>query len=451
MSAAIDATGELADWATELKYADLPPDLLHAASRGLIDTVAVILAGSSEEAAERATIVAESQGGTAEAQVLGGRLRTSASLAALVNGTAAHALDYDDTQGSVHGHPSAVIVPAALAVAESVRASGRSLVEAFVVGTEVMGKAGRMLTEVPYKEGWHLTSVLGPLGAGAAAGKLLGLNPEQFRVALGIAVSQSSGSRQNFGTMTKPFHVGWSAHGGVLAALLAATGFTANPDMLTAPMGLTKLFAGDSTRWRETRPGSPFELVDPGLAMKVYPCCAGTHCALDATFECRTEMSTEDLRLIEQIEVNVHATGLVPLIYDRPTTGLEGKFCLRYVVAAALQDGSISLETFDDDRVRDGVYAALMDRVRVYQDPTVEDRFAEVTVRVPGREAVSSRVQIVKGSPTKPMSDEDLDLKFASCAQRVVSEGPSKEALLLLRDIESLADVSELTALLALN
>ena len=450
MSASNDATAELAEWATGFGYADAPAELLRAAGRGLIDTIGVILAGAPEETALRAGLVARSQGGKPESSVLGTDLRTSASLAALVNGTAAHALDYDDTQGNVHGHPSAVIVPAALAVAESVQATGKQLVEAFVVGTEVMGKAGRMLGSVPYQKGWHLTSVLGPLGAAAAAGKLLGLSIEQFRVALGIAVSQASGSRQNFGTMTKPFHIGWSAHGGVLAAMLAANGYTANEDMLTAPLGLTTLFDGDAERWSSARPGEPFELVDPGLNMKVYPCCAGTHCALDATFECREQLSETDLAAIEQIDVNVHATGLVPLIYDYPATGLQGKFCLRYVMSAALQDGQITVETFDDDRVRDGVYAGLMDRVKVFQDPTIEERFAEVIVHIPGREPVRSRVQEVKGSATKPMTDDDLDKKFLACSQRVISSGSAKEALVRLRAVEQIRTVSDLAALFVL-
>jgi 2-methylcitrate dehydratase PrpD len=442
-----DPTAEVAEWIAALKYEDISEEARHAAQRAIIDTIAVILAGSTEEGVKLTAAVAEAEGGVATCHVLGTRTRTSTSLAALVNGTAAHALDYDDTQSNVIGHPSAVIVPAALAVAEAVNASGPDLIEAYVAGLEVMGKAGRMLGHVPYNFGWHMTSVVGPLGAAAAAGKLMGLGPEELQVALGIAASQSSGSRQNFGTMTKPFHVGWAAHGGVIAAMLAAQGYTANRQMLTAPLGLTTLFQGDARRWEPGTLGRPLEILGPGLAMKQYPCCAGTHCALDATFECRAELAPEDIEVIERVEVRVHATGLVPLIYDWPTTGLEAKFCLRYVVSAALIEGAITLDTFDDERI--SAYTPLMERVSIIVDQEVQERFADVTVHIAGREPVRRRVEEVQGSPSKPLSDAVLDDKFMDCARRAVQEDASLTALSSLRQLDRLDDVANLMKVLS--
>jgi 2-methylcitrate dehydratase PrpD len=242
-------TRDVADWVarTSIEPAEAPA-VAGAARAGIIDTVATILAGVDEPVSR---IVAETVAEDRAAPIadrVGARLRTSMEGAALVNGTSGHALDYDDVSRSVIGHPSVVVLPAALAAAQGVGASGRDLLEAYVIGVEVMAKLGRAMGTAHYRTGWHATSTAGTLGAAMAVGKLLRLGPEPLQHALAIAASEASGSRQNFGTMTKPFHPGHAARCGVLAARLAQKGMTGDTTILEAPLGYFALFSYGEAR-----------------------------------------------------------------------------------------------------------------------------------------------------------------------------------------------------------
>lgn len=322
--------------------------------RAVLDLLGVMLAGSREPAARLMLDYARAQGVPADdgaATVIGGGIKLGASLAALVNGTAGHSLDLDDI-GLQAGHVSTAIVPAALAVAETVCATGAELVTALALGYEVTHRLTKVYGDNlagPYAFGYHKPSVYAVFGATAAAARLLGLDAERTGYALGIAASQAGGLRVNFGTMTKPMHAGNSNRTGVEAALLARAGFTASHSALEGRYGWHEVLCrGGGELGRVTGSWDTPLAIEVGMIYKAFPCCGANHYAIDGVLHL---MAAEGLNHadVEQITVSIHGPYLDDvLVYPWPRTGLEGKFSLAYNVAAALVDGAVTLATFDD-------------------------------------------------------------------------------------------------------
>jgi 2-methylcitrate dehydratase PrpD len=425
-----------------------------AAARALLDTVGVTLAGAAEPAARIVQRVIAQDGG-GPCRVLGTDLRASAGNAALANGTAAHALDYDDMCFVSLAHPSAPLVAAALAAAEVAGASGTALLDAYVVGFELEGRLGRAMNPRHYQRGWHCTSTLGTIGAAAAASRLLGLGVSATGHALAIAASEASGLKENFGTMVKPLHAGLAARNGVIAALLAQAGMTASGAAIDGPQGFLAAFdseqpslaavAGDlGTRW---------EIVDTGITVKLYPSCAGTHPTLDALLDLkrREPFSAEQ---VEAIEIGVDTIVPTILIYDRPSSGLEGKFSMPFCAAAAVVHGGVGTATFDAAHLCDPAIVAMQERVTMRVDPTLDASApsltqARVTVRLRDGRALTASANGARGYPERPASDEELAAKFTSCATPTLSAAHAARALAALGDVESIADVRTLTTVCA--
>ncbi|MDP1717240.1 MAG: MmgE/PrpD family protein, partial [Burkholderiales bacterium] len=276
-------TLELAQRINALRYEDLPQDAVHWAKVGLLDTVGVTLAGSTDPGTR---IVARSlASGAGPSLVFGSQQRVGALDAALINGTAAHALDFDDCNNTLAGHPSAPILPALFALADEHGARGSDFIAAYIAGFETECKIALGVNFYQYTHGWHPTTTIGVFGAAAACARLLRLSDEQTATALAIAASLASGIKSNFGTMTKPLHVGHCARNGLFAALLARDDFTASPVAFEHKQGYFEVFNGagnyDATKilpaW-----GKPWDIVEPGIAIKQYPCCGSTHPAIDA-------------------------------------------------------------------------------------------------------------------------------------------------------------------------
>jgi 2-methylcitrate dehydratase PrpD len=423
-----------------------------AAARALLDTVGVTLAGAAEPAARIVQRVVE-QDGTGPCRVLGTALRASAGNAALANGTAAHALDYDDMCFVSLAHPSAPLVAAALAVAEVTGASGRALLDAYVVGFELEGRLGRAMNPRHYQRGWHCTSTLGTIGAAAAASRLLGLDARATGHALSIAASEASGLKENFGTMVKPLHAGLAARNGVVAALLAQAGMTASSAAIDGPQGF--LAAMDSEQPSldafAADLGARWEIVDTGITVKLYPSCAGTHPTLDALLNLQR---SEGFAASEVEAIEIGVDNIVPtiLIYDRPSSGLEGKFSMPFCAAAAVVHGRVGIETFDVVQLRDPAVVALQARVTMRVDPTLDASApsltqARVTVRLRDGRVLTASANGARGYPERPASDEELANKFTSCASQTLSAAQAVDALAKLRDVESIADIRTLTEL----
>jgi 2-methylcitrate dehydratase PrpD len=445
----------LAAWAAGEEFDKLPEAAVRAARRAILDTLGVMLAGAPETTAQRVRTVIGTRG-QGPATVAGTAMRASAEDAALANGTAAHALDYDDVQASLSGHPSAPILPAVLALGEGHGAPGTALLTAFAVGVEVEAKLGRAMNPGHYETGWHATSTLGVLGAAAASARILGLPAAGIAQALAIAASMASGIKANFGTDVKPLHAGHAARCGVEAARLAAAGFTGNLHALEHDDGFGAAYGtANAPAWDLATAGlgAPHELVDPGVGVKRYPACASTHQALDATLALAREHDI-DPGSVEAIACGVYYLAPHQLIYDGARTPLEGKFSMPYCVAVALLDGTVGLAQFTDARVRRADVQALMPRVRMFVHPEqatrdcLPTRFTEVTIALRDGRRLQHRVQVAKGQPKNPLTDAELAAKFRDCASRILPAAQAEALLAAVGRLEALADVAVLGRLL---
>jgi 2-methylcitrate dehydratase PrpD len=446
----------LASYASGESFAKLPEATVRAARRAILDTLGVMLAGAPEDTAVRARALIEHRRTSDEATIVGTALRASMEDATLVNGVAAHALDYDDVQASLSGHPSVPVLPPALALAERRRASGAALLTAFVVGVEIEAKLGRAVNPAHYEAGWHATSTLGVFGAAAAAGSLLGLNAEAMTRALAIAASMSSGIKANFGTDCKPWHGGHAARCGLEAAQLAAAGFTGNPYVLEHDSGFGSTHgAGMKPDWELTVAGlgAPHEVASPGIGVKRFPACASTHQALDAVLDLIAQHAIDPAR-VDAVECGVSYSAPHQLIYDHAHTGLQGKFSMQYCVAAALLDRTVGLAQFADERVQRPDVQALMPKVRMFVHPeqttreSLPNRFSEVTITLADGKKLQRRVDQAKGQPRNPLTDAELDVKFRDAAGRVLPKDRVEAVLASVRTLETVPDFGAVARLL---
>jgi 2-methylcitrate dehydratase PrpD len=447
----------LAAYATAESFERLPAEAVSAARLAILDTLGVTLAGSVEDTAVRARALIAHRRSAEEATILGTSLRGCVEDAAFANGTASHALDYDDVQASLSGHPSAPILSPTLAVAERAGASGRALITAFVAGVEIESKIGRAINPAHYEVGWHSTATCGVFGAAAATAKLLGLSFDRTVHAMAIAASMASGIKANFGTDGKPLHVGHASRCGVEAALLAQAGFVGNPAALEHVDGFGSTHGGGAKpMWEQTVTGlgAPHEIVDPGIGVKRFPACASTHQSLDAVLALIDEHAI-DPASVEAVECAVHYMAPHQLIHDRAQTGLEGKFSMPYTVSVALLDRTVGMAQFADERVRRADVQAFMPKVRMFVHPEqttrecLPTRFSEVTITLKGGTRLVRRVSQAKGQPKNPLTVGDLELKFRDCAARVLPADRVESALATVGTLESVPDVSVLARMLA--
>jgi 2-methylcitrate dehydratase PrpD len=447
----------LAAYSTAEAFEKLPEAAVRAARLAILDTIGVMLAGALEDTAVRARALLAHRRGTEEATVAGTPLRAPVEDAAFANGTAAHALDYDDVQASLSGHPSAPILCPTLAVAERAGASGAALVTAFVVGVEVEAKLGRALNPAHYEVGWHATATCGVFGAAAATAKLLGLSAERTAHALAIAASMASGIKANFGTDCKPLHVGHASRCGVEAALLAQAGFTGNPDALEHDDGFGSTHGGGSKpQWDLVTIdlGAPHEIVDPGIGVKRYPSCASTHQSLDATLALMEEHGVVPAA-VDAVECGVFYLAPHQLIYGRADTGLQGKFSMPYCVSVALLDRTVGLAQFADERVQRADVQAFMPKVRMFVHPEqttrecLPTRFSEVTITLRDGRRLQKRVVQAKGQPKNPLTVSELEAKFRDAATRVLPAARAEAILAAVQTLEAVPDVSALARLLS--
>jgi 2-methylcitrate dehydratase PrpD len=425
-----------------------PPAARAAAARAVLDTVGVTLAGASEPAARIVAQVATPDP-TGPCGVLGTRARGIAVAAALANGTAAHALDFDDMCFVSLAHPSAPLVAAALAAAELVDAPGRALLDAYIVGFEIEGRLGRTMNPRHYERGWHCTSTLGTIGAAAAASRLLGLDADAAAHAIAIAASEASGLKENFGTMVKPLHAGLAARNGLLAALLAQAGLSASADAVAGAQGF--LVAMSSERDAAALDaiaadlGARWEIVDTGITVKLYPSCAATHPMLDVLLDLRREHQFTGAD-VDAIFVGVDPITPTVLMHDHPTTGLQAKFSMPFCAAAAASRGHVGIETFDDHTLRDPSVDAVRSRVTMSVDATLDSGAppltqARVRVRLRDGRVLERLASGARGYAERPASDDELGRKFLSCATRVLVDAAAQEALDALRAIETARSV----------
>jgi 2-methylcitrate dehydratase PrpD len=452
-------TDQLARFA--LEGTRIPDDVRRLATNHLVDGIAVMLAGATEASGRLVREHLREVGGEAQATVLGATLRAPQQLAAWANGTAGHAMDYDDTQlatdpRSVYGlltHPTVPVLAGALAVAERTGASGSALLEAYIVGVEVACRVADAVNPRHYRDGFHSTATIGGFGAAAAAARLLGCDLDTTLRAFGLAASMSAGLRENFGTMTKPFHAGRAAENGVFAVLLARRGWTAAKDILEAKRGFYSAAAGGYDPSKiEGKLGNPYFFSEPGISIKPYPSGSLSHPAQDMLLDLVREHEIKPDQ-VERIDVGVNSHVPNALIYARPSTALEGKFSLQFQMAIGVLERRAGIAQFVDEKVREPRTRALMERVHVYVDPEIEalgynEMRMKVDITLKDGRRLSGYADKAKGHPKKPMSRDDLREKFMDCAGLVMSSQQAESALEHLWAISQIDRVTDLTPML---
>ena len=426
------------------------------ARSAIIDTLGCALAGTSEPCVRLLLAtpgIAEAPG---SALVFGTQKRTSALDAALVNGTASHALDYDDVSGVMGGHHSAPVTAPIFALGEELHLSGLRALAAYVLGVETEVRLSRAVNFHHYDKGWHPTATLGTFGAAAASAHLLGLDVGRTAMALALAASFASGIKANFGTMTKPLHVGHVARNGLLAALLAARGFEANPAALEHKQGWLRVFNGEGNYALEPvleNWGSPWEIEAADVGLKQFPCCGSTHPAIAMMLALVRE---EGLRsdAVRSIEILAHRRRLPHTDNPDPRTPLAAKFSMQYVTARALVDGAVRLDAFEEAAVMQDRVRRLLPLIRVRPHPDMPDAGAkqfgaEVVATLHDGRRLSRRVDhLVCRGADDPMSSEELFEKFESCAERAQARDQVAPLFERLETLEAVADLGQVTRLL---
>ncbi len=445
------------DYVRGLAYQDVPPAIVQKAKDVILDEIGVILAASRYPAGKIATEIAREQGGSPQSSIMGADLKTSMVNAALANGIMAHAEDYDDVGLAIGGHPSVPMLPAVLALGEKCKASGKEVVEAYLVGFEVESRIGRgIMPSGHYQRGWHATATNGTLGAAAAGAKLLKLDVQQARMALAIAASQSSGLRQNFGTMTKPFHAGHAARSGVVAAMLASMGFTGHADIIEEKLGYCNVLKGDVAPCAVEKIteglGETYEIITSGVIIKIYPSCGETHAPVDTLLKVmrKHNIAAKD---IASIDCTVGELINTVAFYTEPKTGLEGKFSLEYCLARTALDGTLTLEDFTEKRVNEPRVQAFMKKVKRHIDPDPSMRGllpAKIDIKLTdGRQVSELNTGQIKGYPEQPLTRDELAAKYKDCARIVLASKEVERSLEFIENLESMKDISELMSVIS--
>ncbi len=416
------------------KQRPLPPDVLDQAKMCLVDWMGVALGAHTEGAAVTTRRMADAWGASGKAQILMSGTTTPA-LAALVNGTMSHCLDYDDAHTEGAGHISAVVWAATLAMAQHHQLSGKDALAAFVTGFEVMARLGRggmqgMGRNLQLK-GFHPTSVLGRLGAAAAASVVLGLSEERVAHALGVAATTAGGLTASFGTMSKPFHAGKAAMDGILAAQLAAEGFDAATHLLDAEKGLQGTFIQDGSAPIPTvRYDDGWEILRNGF--KPYACCRSIHASVDAAHKLAPQLNG---KTVTHVHARVHRGATAPAHHFNPTTPLQGKFSFPFCLALALRGYRVVATDFCTERLIDPAIRDIIPCVEVEEIPHQARWEAHIDVSLADGETLHTDQDIVLGHPDNPMRWKDMADKFSALVEPVL--GTDTEPLLdTLRQVE---------------
>jgi 2-methylcitrate dehydratase PrpD len=458
------STRAVVDFVLTARLDTFPAEVLVQAKRCLIDGFAVILAGSSTHGSAIVRRHVQAVGNGRGASIFGPqRISASAPHAALANGAAGHALDFDDTQLSTtpdrtYGlltHPTVPALASALAAAEELHASGAAFLEAFLTGFEVECKIAEAIDPDHYRRGFHSTGTAGTFAGAASTTRLLNLDRERAAHAIGIAASMAAGLRVNFGSMTKPLHAGRAAENGIVAARLAADGFTAGDDGLDGRWGYFQVLGGGADLQRLVGAlGRPHSIVSPGVSVKPYPCGSLSHPSMDAMLKLVTDNNVRADQ-IKAIRLKAGSNILEPLRYKTAKTELEAKFCVPFLLGVIALRRKAGIQEFTDEYVASAPIQQMMPKVSTVFDPAIEamgfDKIRSIVEvdLVDGRTLVQSSDERYRGSPAWPFTMAELRDRFADCAAPVLSKDRIQRALDQIDAVEKLADIGELTRTLA--
>ncbi|MGA2955516.1 MAG: MmgE/PrpD family protein [Thermodesulfobacteriota bacterium] len=441
----MEVTKALSEYIVSLKFSDLPGDVVEGAKTCFLDWLGVTLSGSKEPLTDILLQTGEAQGGKPLATIVGRNKKTSLLQAALINGSASHALDFDDVHLGMMGHPSAPVFPAILALGEWKKSSGKDFIAAFIAGFEAECRISSIVYPEHYLCGWHATGTLGHFGAAAGCANLLGLTPSQTVYALGIAGTQASGIKQVFGTMCKPFHAGKAAMNGLLAALLAEKGFTSSTDMLEGGKGFSKVF---STRMD---PPKALERLGEDYAIRAvifkrHASCFETHPAIDAVLALKEEQGlTADQ--VDSIHLEAYTVACDIAGIPTPKTGLEGKFSLAFCVALALGDGDTGEPSFNNEKVRDPRLVALQDKVNITPDPGLSPSRAKIKIFTKDGRILEKFMETLDLSKDREKMKKDLTRKFHDLSTPILGVEKTETLISKIRRLDKVSNLGTLTRL----
>ncbi|MFH0845540.1 MAG: MmgE/PrpD family protein [Pseudomonadota bacterium] len=441
-------TEKLANLVYGTQYADLPEKAVNASKQCFLDCIGVALAGCTHPIAQILESYLSEVGGNPQSTVLGLGSKTSTVNAALADGILGHALDYDDYAFPAIGHPTVTVLPAVLALGEHLDSSGKDLILAFVIGFEVFMITGGVVNPGHWYKGFHATGTLGALGAAAASCKLLSLDKAQIVNALGIAASGAAGLKQNFGTMTKPFHAGHAAETGVKAALLAKRGLTAAKDAFEGRLGFANVLTDKRDFGYLDNLGNPWAIAGPGLFFKQSPSCSGTAAgiwALESLIK-EHDIKPDD---VERIDAGTNPGGPEQLIYTEPKNALQAKFSMQFCLALMLTGRKTRLADFTDEMVQDPVMVDLMKRINLVVDPELTERvpleWVDKTTRVVIRMKDGRRFE--RTADLKQLTSENLIDKYEECAGLLLPQSQVRQSIEVIRNLEAQKDVARLLEL----
>ncbi len=445
-------TEKLANFVVRTAYEGISGEAVRKAKECILDCVGVIVAGTTDPIKVPVRQFLEEVGGNKHATIMGLGGKTSVTGAALANGIFGHVLDYDDTNQIFIGHATVVVVPAILALAEKLKLSGKDVITAYMVGTEVQWRLGDALVQAGnhYAKGWHSTCTIGSFGATAAAAKLLRLDAEATSRAFGIVASEAAGFQQQFGTHCKPFHAGRANEIGVRAALLAKGGFTSAKSALEGSVGYLRLVADEYDLDKIDNFARPWGILEPsfgrGINLKTHPICASGIGAVEG-MQSLMQLHGIAADQVESVECRVRPGSLNILRHHDPRSGLEAKFSVEYWMAITLLEGRLGLRQTTDEAVRQPAVRDLIKKVSVVPDPSIHVATAKIKIHVKTKDGRSfdTAYYPAKGSAENPMSEQELVEKFRECADwGGLPKSSTDRALDLLLGLERLTNIEAL-------
>ena len=438
--AAISAA--LARFVTDSHWREVPAHVRHETERATLNWLGCALGGCHDETVNRLYEALRDFAGPPQATLLGRAEKSDALTAALINAVSSNVLDFDDSHLATVIHPTAVVAPALLALAEHRRVSGAEFLHALALGIECACRIGNAVGPAHYEKGWHISGTCGVFGAAVAAGKLLGLDAQRMNWALGIAAASASGLRLQLGSMAKCHNLGNAAKSGLNAALMAARGFTSSERALEAPRGFLNVLADAPDAGAVTRGlGEHWELLT--LAYKPYPCGVVIHPVIDACLDLRATHAM-DAAAVTRIEVTVNPLASKLCGNPAPRDGLEAKLSIAHSVAVALTDGAAGVAQYLDARVADPAVIALRDKVALNTDAAIGKEQARVRITLAHGTGYELFVEHARGSSGRPLSDADLETKFRGLAAGASAPAQIDAVLTICNALESCADVGDL-------
>jgi 2-methylcitrate dehydratase PrpD len=444
-SSSASVTRRLAAWAVSSRKEDVPSAIRREALRTVLNWTGCAVGGSRHETVEIAIRALKPFSGPEQASVLGRKDRLDVLNASLMNGISSHIFDFDDTDLRTIVHPAGPVAPALLALAEYRPYSGADFLHALTVGVEVECRIANAVYPQHYDVGWHITGTVGPFGAAAAAGKVLGLSEQQMVWALGLAATQPVGLREMFGTMTKSFHPGRASQNGLMSALLAGQNFTSSDQPLEAARGWANVLSTARNYHAITdKLGEQYQIAFNSY--KPFPCGVVIHPAIDGSIQLRTQNHlTADQ--IDHIDLSIHPLVLELTGKKEPRTGLESKFSVYHAVAAAMVYGRVGEPAFSDGAVRDPAVMALRERVSAIVDQAIGEDQVRIAIVLKDGRRLDKFIEHAIGSARNPMTDAQLEAKFRSLAEGALPADRASRLLDFCRNLEHAADAGQLARL----